>query len=524
MKLQNRRSRLPGGGKSNLSRGLFYWIIVLLFLALPLPGRGMASALVGVSNVNDAAAAQPARSPEIPTNQILLKYRAPAQMNNLAGPALAAQMQRLDQAAGAKLTLLRQTSGEAQVLRLANRLHPDQMQALLQRLQTLPEVEYAEPDAILRPMLVPNDPQYPNQWSLLSPAAGHYGINAPLAWNITTGSASVVIGVIDTGITNHADLAGRTVPGYDFITYIQFANDGDARDANPSDPGDWITSAESTVDPFIGCPVSNSSWHGTHTSGTIGATGNNSLGVTGINWKSKILPVRVLGKCGGYTSDIIDGMLWAAGLPVSGVPDNANPAKVINLSLGGTGPCATAMQTAIDSILAAGTSVVVSAGNSDTDASTFEPASCNGVIAVAATDRNGSRAYYSNYGAVVKISAPGGTQSFSTDPNGILSTLNTGLQGPVADSYGYYQGTSMSAPHVSGVISLLYSVDPALTPAQILQILQSTSTQFPAGSTCSVSTCGSGIVNAGLAVYKAAGIPIPPLNQNPELYLPLIRR
>jgi subtilisin family serine protease len=370
---------------------------------------------------------------------------------------------------------------------------------------TLPEVEYAEPDAILQHTLIPNDPQYSNQWHYFAPSAGNYGINAPAAWDITTGSASIVAAVIDTGITNHADLIGRTVPGYDFISDPLVANDGDGRDSDPSDPGDWITAADASGY-FAGCAITNSSWHGTHTAGTIGAASNNSLGVAGINWNSKILPVRVLGKCGGYTSDIVDGMRWAAGLTVSGVPNNANPAKVINLSLGGSGACSTTSQNAIDAITAAGTTVVVSAGNSNADASGFNPANCNGVITVAATDRNGSRAYYSNYGATVEISAPGGAQSYANDPNGILSTLNTGTQGPVADTYVYYQGTSMAAPHVTGVVSLLYSLNPLLTPAQVLQILQDTVTNFPSGSTCNTTNCGNGIVNAGAAVAYVSGV------------------
>ena len=203
--------------------------------------------------------------------------------------------------------------------------------------------------------------------------------------------------------------------------------------------------------------ATNSSWHGTHTAGTIGAASNNGVGVAGVNWNSKILPVRVLGKCGGYTSDIADGMRWAAGLSVSGVPANANPAKVLNLSLGGSGACDATYQDAVNAITAAGTTIVVSAGNSNADAINYRPGNCNGVITVAATNRDGGRAYYSNYGSIIEISAPGGETNVSNS-NGVLSTLNTGTQGPGADTYVYYQGTSMAAPHVAGVASLLYSL------------------------------------------------------------------
>jgi subtilisin family serine protease len=442
-----------------------------------------------------------------PTDQIIVKYRAVIAQQEAFNPASTAVLDRLSEAAGVPLTYEREMSGDAQVLGLPTRLSLDEVQAIADSLSALPEVEYAEPDAIMVPMLTPNDPQYSDQWHYFAPGAGHYGINAPVAWDITTGSPSVVVAVIDTGITNHADLSGRTVPGYDFISDSQTANDGGGRDSNPSDPGDWITAAESSSGVFAGCQVHNSSWHGTHTAGTIGAASNNGVGVAGVNWNSKILPVRVLGKCGGYTSDIADGMRWAAGLSVSGVPANAYPAKVINMSLGGAGACDATYQNAVNAVTAAGTTVVVSAGNSNADANDYRPGNCTGVITVAATNRDGGRASYSNYGATIEISSPGGDQSYTNDPNGVLSTLNTGTQGPIADAYVYYQGTSMAAPHVAGIASLLYSLKPSLTPAQVLTILQNTVTNFP-GGTCNTSICGSGIVNAGSAV-AALGNPVP---------------
>ena len=273
------------------------------------------------------------------------------------------------------------------------------------------------------------------------------------------------------------------------------ANDGGGRDADPSDPGDWVAASVC----YSGSPALNSSWHGTHTAGTIGAASNNGQGVAGVNWNSKILPVRVLGRCGGYTSDIADGMRWAAGLPVSGVSTNANPAKVLNLSLGGYGACDATYQNAVNAITAVGTTIVVSAGNINADAINYRPGNCNGVITVAATNKNGSRAYYSNFGSAIEISAPGGETNVLRT-NGVLSTLNDGPQGPGADIYAYYQGTSMAAPHVAGVASLLYSLKPSLTPAEVLAILQNTVTGFPGGSSCTISNCGRGIVNAGAAV------------------------
>ncbi|MCU0500306.1 MAG: S8 family peptidase [Anaerolineae bacterium] len=436
-------------------------------------------------------------------------------MLGTTGPASALALQRLSDAAGVSLTYVREMSGDAYVLGLPSPMPLPEVQAIADRISALPEVQYAEPDAIMQHTLTPNDPQYGNQWHYFAPGAGQYGINAPAAWDITTGSASIVVAVIDTGITNHADLAGRSVPGlgYDFITNVASANDGNGRDSDPSDPGDWVTANEC----FAGSSASNSSWHGTHVAGTIGAASNNGMGVAGVNWSSRIVSARVLGKCGGTISDIADGMRWSAGLAVAGVPANANPAKVLNLSLGGSGACGTTYQDAINAIVAAGATVVISAGNSNADASGFRPANCNGVITVAATNRNGSRSYYSNYGATVEISAPGGETNVSSS-NGVLSTLNTGTQGPLADKYAYYQGTSMAAPHVAGVASLMLSRNPWLTPAQVLSLMQSTATAFPGGSSCTPSLCGSGIVNAGAAV---AAVPDPPV-LNKKLYLPLV--
>jgi serine protease len=316
------------------------------------------------------------------------------------------------------------------------------------------------------------------------------------------------VAVVDTGYLPHQDLAGAFAPGYDFIGDVQVANDGDGRDANASDPGDWITSTESRSGYFRGCTASNSSWHGTHVSGTIGARTNNGKGIAGINPAGTILPVRVLGKCGGYTSDITDGVRWAAGLPVTGVPANPSVAKVVNLSLGGSGACPSAWQSAIDAATAAGTVVVVAAGNSNADAANYSPASCKGVVTVASTGKAGNRAYYSNYGSTVEIAAPGGDKNADAGAT-ILSTLNSGTTTPGADAYVKYQGTSMATPHVAGVVSLMLATNPSLTPAQVTQILQQSATPFPSGSTCA-SGCGAGIVNAAAAVAQAASPPPPP--------------
>jgi serine protease len=340
--------------------------------------------------------------------------------------------------------------------------------------------------------MTPNDTSYGSQWDLYETTGG---IRAPAAWDLATGSG-VMVAVIDTGIRPHADLSGQIVAGYDMIKDTAVSNDGNGRDSDPSDPGDWTAANECAA----GEPASNSSWHGTHVAGTIAARTNNASGVAGIAFNAKIQPIRVLGKCGGYTSDIADGMIWASGGTVSGLPANATPSRVINMSLGGGGACDTTSQNAINSARSRGTAIVVAAGNENQNASNSNPANCSGVITVAATDRNGSRAYYSNYGSVVTLAAPGGDVR-SSSSNGILSTLNAGTQAPGADSYAYYQGTSMATPHVAGVVALMLSAKPGATPDQIKAALQSSARAFP--GTC--SQCGSGILDAAAAVAAITG-------------------
>lgn len=440
------------------------------------------------------------------TDQLIIRFTPVVQA---AAVDRVAQVAALSAVAGVELAYGREMSGEATVLRLPQRMGGSELQSVIDRLAEVEEVELVEPDAIMQMLLTPNDPSYPEQWHYAAPAAGNYGANLPAAWDITTGSTNVVVAVIDTGIINHTDLNGRTVAGYDFISDSRIANDGNGRDANPADPGDWISTTDTAGSFFAGCQVRNSSWHGSHVAGTIAANSNNGVGVAGINWNAKILPVRVLGKCGGYTSDIVDGIRWSAGLSVVGVPANANKAKVINMSLGGSGACSATYQTAINDAVNAGTVVVVAAGNSNADAVNYSPASCANVITVASTGKAGSRAYYSNFGSVVEIAAPGGDKNADAGFT-ILSTIDVGLTTPAGEGYAFYQGTSMATPHVAGVASLLFSVNPNLTPAQVTSLLQSTVTPFPTGSTCTTANCGTGILNAQAAVVAAQNPPPPP--------------
>lgn len=480
----------------------------------------------------DEPAAKPtAEKSPATTDGIIVKFEEPAQLPPSDSPVPqvygALAMDRMSAAAGVPLTLERPMSGGAYVVRLPEAVPQAEAQIMANEIEQLPMVEYASPVIHMKAMqvmpelttdagAVPNDPDYSKQWHYFAPTSGNYGINLPAAWNITTGSASVVVAVLDTGILfSHPDLTGRTLAGYDMISSVEVANDGNARDPDPSDPGD---AAACSIYPF-----QPSSWHGTHVAGTIGAASNNGVGVAGANWTSKLLPVRVLGKCGNGDPDIIDAVRWAAGMSVFGVPDNPTPAKVINLSLGGSGDCTAAWQSAIDDVIAMGVVVVVAAGNSNADAQFATPANCKGVIAVGATERDGTRASYSNFGSIVALSAPGGTCTSScnlTDVDGVLSTYNAGITSPGANTYNYLDGTSMATPHVAGVASLMLSINSQLTPAQVLNILKNTATTFPGGAcdTNTAKTCGAGIVNAGAAVALAKGL----LNVTPRLFLPAL--
>ncbi|WP_369195257.1 S8 family peptidase [Streptomyces djakartensis] len=357
-----------------------------------------------------------------------------------------------------------------------------------------PQVAYVVPDRLNKPTAVtPNDTDYGKQWDLFESTAG---MNVPGAWDTTTGSG-VTVAVIDTGYVTHSDLAANIVGGYDFISDTAVSVDGNGRDSNPADPGDWYNAGECGA----GVPASTSSWHGTHVAGTIAAATNNGKGVAGIAYGAKISPLRVLGKCGGYDSDIIDAITWASGGSVSGVPANANVAKVINMSLGGSGACSSATQSAINGAVSRGTTVVVAAGNENMNASNASPANCSGVITVAATNRAGSRASYSNYGSIVDISAPGG-ETRTTTANGILSTLNSGTKTPSTESYAYYQGTSMATPHIAGLVALMKSANSALTPAQIESAIKTNARPLP--GTCS-GGCGAGLADAAKTVQAVKG-------------------
>ncbi len=323
------------------------------------------------------------------TDRLIVKYKdadvgsAKARVATAMTAGRQAIADRAGQQLGLRLQALRSTATGAHVFKIDRKVSVAEADALAKEMMARDNsIEYAEPDRIMRKMATPTDPMYTQQWHYYETTGG---LRLPAAWDLSTGTG-VKVAVIDTGIRPHADLAGQYVGGYDFISDATIGNDGNGRDADPTDPGDWTAANECAA----GEPASNSSWHGTHVAGTIAAATNNGVGVAGVAYGAKVVPVRVLGKCGGYTSDIADAIIWASGGTVTGVPANANVAKVINMSLGGGGACGTTTQNAINSARSRGTVVIVAAGNENQNASNSNPANCAGVVAVAATNRNGA--------------------------------------------------------------------------------------------------------------------------------------
>jgi serine protease len=437
---------------------------------------------------------QPA--PEIATDQFIVGMRdegAGAQAAEAAGNAVSQAATKL----GVPASNLRENAAGGHIVKLDEALPADEAEVFLDALRSDPAVEYAEPDTIMQTAADPNDGLYSLQWDLWEDFAG---LRAPGAWEYNRGQG-VVVAVVDTGITSHFELDGNVLPGYDMISSSQAARDGDGRDADPTDEGDWISANQC----YWGSPQGASSWHGTHVAGTVAAISGNGKGVTGVAPEAKILPLRALGACGGYTSDIADSIVWAAGGVVSGAPINPNPARVINLSLGGISACSATYQNAINFAYNSGAAVVVAAGNSNRPAADSSPANCQNVITVAASGRNGARAPYSNYGDAVDVTAPGGDISFDVR-NGVLSTSNFGATTREDPAYEFMQGTSMAAPHVAGVAALLFSELGGLTkPEAVEQRMKETSRPLPGGC---LAGCGSGLVDATEALdFHATEIP-----------------
>ncbi|WP_426701244.1 S8 family serine peptidase [Rhodanobacter sp. Col0626] len=445
------------------------------------------------------------------------------------------------------VSYLRKLSTGAHVVRTSRKLSKAEATSLMQQIASDPAVAHVEPDVMMHAIsdyrapkalaaagFTPDDPYYATyQWHLragdgsaelvgsdTTSYANKGGADIAKAWDLTDGTG-VTVAVLDTGITHHPDLdTSLGDAGYDFTSTA----DVSGRTADGRAPGGWDLGDWTTTEPWLSeCtdsahPPEDSSWHGSHVSGTIAELTNNGNGMAGSAFGAKVLPVRVLGHCGGYTSDIADAIEWASGGHVDGVPDNANPAQVISMSLGGTGVCTATdvTGTAIADAISRGTTVVVAAGNEDADAANDSPASCPGVISVAASGITGRRAFYSNYGAGVTLAAPGGGVYANDASSGdqvsagfVWSAINGGATVPDETDYTYggMAGTSQATPHVSGTVALVVGALqaaglPALTPGGIKSLLTSTARTFPSTPD---QTIGAGIVDAYAAVNKAVG-------------------
>ena len=524
--------------------------LVAGFNLLPAPASG------AVEPPAAAAVVAPA-----PAGRVIVRFKNDSPLMQMQASTATGPHAARAAALGQRLGLaMRSGGGLAERMQV---LHADGMrsEALAARLRQQPDVEFAVVDQRRRLLAAPNDPRYLSVPQPPGPAVGQWYLRAPdatvrssidveRAWDVTIGSRSIVVAVLDTGVRfDHADLplfaaGGSLLPGYDMVSDVNTANDGDGRDADPSDPGDFITTRENLQadGPFQNCGASDSSWHGTNMAGIIAAATDNGIGMAGIGRQVSLLPVRVLGKCGGFDSDIIAGARWAAGLPVPGVPANPNPARVLNLSLGSEGACTSAYRSAIDEIRATGAVIVASAGNSAGHA-VSTPANCPGVIAVGGLRHVGTKVGFSDLGTEIALSAPGGN-CVDITPGApcrypILATTNAGKTAPIPGSSAYTDssnisvGTSYAAPLVAGTAALMLSAQPGLSSDEIRRRLQQTVRAFPTtggdnGSDpaavvqctapqtdssgravdqlqcyCTTSTCGAGMLDAGAAVRAA---------------------
>ncbi len=419
--------------------------------------------------------------------EVIIKFSSEVQLSSLSAQGLSLQR---TQTAGLPRTALYRAEG----------LNERETLNLIEALNARPDIVYAEPNWVQTIKKTPNDEFYPFQW--------HYeAMNLPAAWDIEDGSGSdVVVAVIDSGSIPHPDLQGVLLSGYDFVSDPANAADGDGYDPDPTDLGQ------------------SGSYHGAHVMGTVAASTDNRLGVAGVSWGAKIVPIRALGST-GYLFDVVNAVLWAAGERVAGVPNNLNPAQVINLSLGGEAPCSQFAQDAFDIARAKGSVVVVAAGNENTDVGFSTPANCDGVVAVGATGPQNTRAPYSNYGAGIDVMAPGGDINQALDiqgyriPAGVLSTVQGAEGGPSYSSL--YDGTSMAAPHISGLVALMLAKEPNLDPDTVLARLKASAKPLSA-SECgrsSGSDCGAGLVNAAAALGGASDLPPQPETERVNTYV-----
>ena len=480
----------------------------------------LCAALAGIG----ALFAGPATAVETPEARVIVKLKASSPLKQIQA---ASRVQSLGQRIGITALMIGQPSPELQVMRASGITS----EALAAKLAQQSDVEYAVPDRIKTIRALPNDPLFNHQWYLQAPNATQPAATDALgAWNLTGGKSGVVVAVVDTGVRfEHEDLRAKLLPGYDFVLDDLNSGDGQAgRDADASDPGDYLSTADLgnlTLRAMCGntSTTHNSSWHGTQVAGIVAAEANNSVGIAGIAGATRILPIRVLGKCGGYDSDIIAGMRWAAGLAVPGLPANPNPARIINLSLAGSGTCSDVYRNAVAEIRAAGTLIVAAAGNETSPVE--EPANCPGVLGVAGIRHTGTKVGYSSYGPEVGISAPAGNcvNTGAGEPclYPFITPINFGLNGPLGNGYtGVYDvtiGTSFAVPLVSGTAALMLAANPALSEPELTARLKGGATAFPVDPSlpicpsvtsdgqcnCTTATCGAGMLNTAAAVALA---------------------
>lgn len=464
-----------------------------------------------LSGLGNNAAVADKMSARMRTGQLIIQF-PDSSVRRLQATGAHQELPDITLPDGGKLKYLRRFGSNGAVVQLPESLALEDARRLADELATRPGIAAAVPDKRFFPALVPSDPAYlpgadpvhdPGQWHLFEDTAG---INMPPAWDRSTGSAATVVAVLDTGMLAHRDFnAARLLPGYDFFSDQALDNDATpGRDNDPADPGD------ATVDNECGAgePGEDSSWHGLSVAAVIAAESDNNRDIAGIDFHARVLPVRVLGKCGGNLSDVADAIRWAVGMPVSGVPQNPNPADVINLSLSGAGACSTQEQDAINAAVNRGAVVVVAAGNEGGSVQDVSPANCRNVIVVGAIARDGHIADYVNVGTSVDITAPGGDDPDPPDPvnnppNGVLTLSNFGTTAPGADALVIIQGTSFTAAQVSAVAALMLSVDSTLTPAMVEDIIKATARPFPDAS-CNTTLCGAGVLDAGAALAGAA--------------------
>lgn len=495
-----------GGNKNEILR-FVGWGAVAFLLCASAAAQSVPPAPIKAQN--RVGHLSPAQDPSQNLDRIIIGFRPEAARASAAGsPVGAADMvktlnlsARLSAGMAEKVELAyhRSVSSRTHVALTSRRMNRAELFALTRRLEQDPSVAYAELDERVTAQFVPNDADFASrQWTMQSASRVTGAANLPAAWDIATG-AGVVIALLDGGYLPHVDVFANILAGYDFVSgdpsgAFTTANDGDGRDGDARDPGDWSVAGA--------CVHSHSSWHGTHVAGILAAVGNNAAGVIGAAFNAKLLPVRVLGVCGGFVSDIAAGMRWSVGLAVPGVPANSQIAKVLNMSLGRAGNCSTTFKEAVDEVRASGSVIIAATGNEGASL-ILQPANCPGVIGVTAHTIDGDNADYANIGAGTSISAPGGGRGVAVPGDGSLvySTGNTGLTTPGLDSYLYKNGTSMATAHVSGVAALMFQVKPAITPDELRSRLVNAARPHPAFSHCAtLHTCGAGLLDAAVAV------------------------